>query len=70
LEEGNILLWKQTSVHSTFPLVEGFVATTDVTKKSEVDASFARFLGSGKVGVVVNNAGTMGPVDWVEDPEE
>lgn len=64
------LLHTKASIESKFPGVEIFVASTDVTKKSEVDAAFANFIGRGRVDVVVSNAGAMGPSESVEDAEE
>ncbi|KAL2871623.1 SDR family oxidoreductase [Aspergillus lucknowensis] len=52
-----------------------FVASTDVTKKSEVDAAFEKFVstdtdaGSTKVDILVSNAATTGPFEGVEDSD-
>ncbi|KAF2801435.1 oxidoreductase [Mytilinidion resinicola] len=59
------LLDTKASIEAKFAGVEVFVASTDVTKKSEVDAAFAALVGDGKIHVVVNNAMTIGPHDPV-----
>ncbi|KAK4241290.1 putative oxidoreductase [Achaetomium macrosporum] len=62
------LLETKASIERQYPGVEVFVASTDVTKKSEVDAAFAKFLGTdGKVDVVVSNAAIIGPQESVRD---
>ncbi|KAL3424642.1 short chain dehydrogenase reductase [Phlyctema vagabunda] len=61
------LLDTKASIEHKFPGVEVFVAVTDVTKKSDVDTAFAKFVGDGKVHVVVSNAAAMGPVETVQD---
>lgn len=43
------------------------MASTDVTKKSDVDTAFSRFLGDGKLNVLVSNAAMAGPAESVED---
>jgi len=43
------------------------VASTDVTKKIEVDAAFAKFVGDGKIHVLVSNAAMTGPYESVRD---
>ena len=58
------ILTTKVSLNEDFPDVEIFVASTDITKKSEVDAAFAGFLGAdGKIDVLVSNAATIGPQD-------
>jgi NAD(P)-dependent dehydrogenase (short-subunit alcohol dehydrogenase family) len=65
------LLSTKAAIEREFPGVEAFVASTDVTKKNEVDTSFARFLGSdGKIDIMVSNAGHMGPPESVADADE
>ena len=64
------LLDTQADIARDFPSVDIFVAPTDITRRSEVDAAFANFIGSDKVNIVVSNAGSMGPSDSVEDAEE
>ncbi|RFU26478.1 hypothetical protein B7463_g9865, partial [Scytalidium lignicola] len=61
------LLDTKASIEHKFSDVEVFVASTDVTKKSEVDAAFARFVGNQKVHVLVSNAAIIGPQDPVRD---
>ncbi|KAK4156570.1 hypothetical protein C8A00DRAFT_40963 [Chaetomidium leptoderma] len=58
----------KASLERQFPNLAVFVAPTDVTKKSDVDAAFAGFLSRGeKVDVVVSNAATAGPRESVAD---
>ncbi|KAL5331348.1 hypothetical protein ACEPPN_000878 [Leptodophora sp. 'Broadleaf-Isolate-01'] len=47
--------------------VEIFVASTDVTDRSQVDTAFSKFVGNGEINVLVNNAATVGPLDHVKD---
>jgi len=66
------LLDTKASLNDEFPEVEVFVSSTDVTKKVEVDNTFAAFTGNGKLDVVVSNAGIIGPHEAIgdTDPEE
>ncbi|KAH6849929.1 hypothetical protein B0I37DRAFT_100568 [Chaetomium sp. MPI-CAGE-AT-0009] len=60
------LLATQAAIQCEFPGVDVFVAPTDVTRKSEVDAAFAGFLGShGTLDVVVSGAAVTGPLEPV-----
>ena len=61
------LLDTKASIEHKFADVEVFVASTDVTKKSEVDAAFAKFVGDGKIHVLISNAAMIGPQDPVRD---
>jgi NAD(P)-dependent dehydrogenase (short-subunit alcohol dehydrogenase family) len=61
------LLGAKASIEHQFADVEVFVASTDVTKKSEVDAAFANFVGDGKMHVLVTCAAMIGPQDPVRD---
>jgi NAD(P)-dependent dehydrogenase (short-subunit alcohol dehydrogenase family) len=61
------LLDTKASIEHKFPNVEVFVASTDVTKKSEVDAAFAKFVDDGKIHVLVSCAAMIGPQDPVRD---
>jgi NAD(P)-dependent dehydrogenase (short-subunit alcohol dehydrogenase family) len=61
------LLDTKASIEHKFPDVEVFVASTDVTNKNEVDAAFAKFVGDGKIHVLVSNAAMIGPQDPVRD---
>nr|POE90238.1 nadp-dependent 3-hydroxy acid dehydrogenase [Quercus suber] len=66
------LLDTKASIEHDFKNVEVFVAPTDVTKKSEVDAAFERFVGHGQVDVMVSNAamtGNMDPIRTVDGEE-
>jgi NAD(P)-dependent dehydrogenase (short-subunit alcohol dehydrogenase family) len=61
------LLDTKASIEDEFAAVEVFVASADVTNKSEVDAAFAKFVGDGKIHVVVSNAAMIGPLEPVAD---
>jgi NAD(P)-dependent dehydrogenase (short-subunit alcohol dehydrogenase family) len=61
------LLDTKASIEHKFAGVKVFVASTDVTNKDEVDAAFAKFVGDGKLHVVVSNAAMVGPQDPVKD---
>ncbi|PMD53583.1 putative oxidoreductase [Hyaloscypha bicolor E] len=61
------LLDTQASIGHKFANVEVFVAPTDVTKKSEVDAAFAKFAGDGKIHVLVSGAAIIGPQEPAGD---
>ncbi|KAK9415769.1 putative oxidoreductase [Seiridium unicorne] len=66
------LLDTKASIELKFAAVEVFVASTDVTNKSEVDSAFAKFAGDGKIHVLVSNAAIIGPMEPPRDgdPEE
>ncbi|RMZ91917.1 hypothetical protein DV736_g862, partial [Chaetothyriales sp. CBS 134916] len=49
-----------------FAGVEVFAASADVMKKSKVDEAFAKFVGDGKIDVLVSNMVMIGPQDPVE----
>ena len=61
------LLDTKASIEHKFPDVGVFVASTDVTNKNEVDVAFAKFVGDGKIHVLVSNAAMIGPQDPVRD---
>lgn len=64
------LLETKAAIQREFPAVDVFVASADVTRKSEVDAAFDGFLGSGgqgKLDVVVSGAAVTGPLDSVAE---
>ncbi|KAF2160399.1 hypothetical protein M409DRAFT_70542 [Zasmidium cellare ATCC 36951] len=64
------LLDTKASIEKQYPGVEVFVASTDITNKSQVDDAFKKFAGNGKIDVVVSNAAFTGPPDTVEEAEE
>jgi NAD(P)-dependent dehydrogenase (short-subunit alcohol dehydrogenase family) len=64
------LLYIKAAIERDFPSAEVFIASTDITKKSEVDVAFEEFLGERKVDVLVSNAGSMEPSESVEDENE
>lgn len=57
----------KASIEQKFAHVEVFAASTDVINKAEVDAAFTKFLGKGRVDVLVSNAAVIGPQDPVRD---
>ncbi|KAJ5680858.1 Glucose/ribitol dehydrogenase [Penicillium majusculum] len=59
------LLETKSSIEKTFPNVEVFVAPTDVTNKSQVDAAFAEFAGDGSIDILVSGAAVIGPQEAV-----
>ncbi|KAL6717689.1 hypothetical protein ACLMJK_005604 [Lecanora helva] len=62
------LLDTKASIERKHPSVEVFIASTDVTKQSDVDTAFADFVGKeGKIDVLVSNAATVGPKESVRD---
>lgn len=61
------LLDTKASIEHKFSTVDVFVAATDITKKSEVDVAFAKFVGTGKIHVLVSNAAVVGPLESVRD---
>ena len=63
------LLDTKASIEHRFPGVEVLTAPTDITKKDEVDAAFAKSVGSGEIDVLVSNAAMIGPQDSVKDVE-
>jgi NAD(P)-dependent dehydrogenase (short-subunit alcohol dehydrogenase family) len=59
------LLDTKATIEQKCPGVDVFVASTDITKKSEVDDAFAKFLGDTKLNVLISNAGMSGPLEGV-----
>lgn len=59
------LLETKASIEKTFPDVKVFVAPTDVTNKSQVDAAFAEFAGDGSIDILVSGAAVIGPQESV-----
>lgn len=57
----------KASIEQKFPSVEVFIAPTDVTEKSQVNAAVARFVGDGKIDILVSNTAIIGPQDPVKD---
>lgn len=56
-------------IENKFPSVEIITISTDVTKKSDVDAAFSHFSGNGKVNVLIHSAATIGPKKTVADAD-
>ncbi|KAF3766648.1 NAD(P)-binding protein [Cryphonectria parasitica EP155] len=52
-------------IEKTYPGVEVVIISADITKKSDVDAAFAKFAGSGKIDTLIHSAATIGPKDAV-----
>ena len=67
------LLSTKARLEKEFAGVEIFVASTDITKKDEVEAAFSSFFGGdkskGKLDVLVSNAAMIGPQDPIADVE-
>ncbi|EXJ79236.1 hypothetical protein A1O3_08737 [Capronia epimyces CBS 606.96] len=63
------LLDNKAFINNKFPDVEVFTFSTDVTKKSDVDAAFSQFAGTGKINVLVHSAATIGPKETVADAD-
>lgn len=61
------LLETKASIAEKFANIEVFVASTDVTDKSQVDTAFASFAGSAKIDILVSGAAMIGPHDPVRD---
>ena len=61
------LLDTKASIEHAFANIEVFAASTDITKKSEVDEAFSKFAGDGKIHVLVSNAAIIGPMNPVKD---
>ena len=66
------LLDTKASIENKYSGVEVFVASTDVTNKSQVDTAFSNFAGDGKIQVLVSNAAMVGPLEGVSvvDPDK
>lgn len=66
------LLENKAFIEAKFPGVEVFTMSTDITKKSDVDAAFSKFSGDGKIDVLVHSAARIGPKEpvAVADGEE
>lgn len=63
------LLDNKAWIEEKFPDTLVFTMTADVTKKGEVDASFARFSAHHKIDVLVHSAAAVGPKDAVTDAD-
>ncbi|ETS85544.1 hypothetical protein PFICI_03569 [Pestalotiopsis fici W106-1] len=64
------LLDTKASILEKHPDIEVITAPTDVTKQSEVDAAFAKFLGEdGKLDILVSNAAVSGPRENVSEAD-
>ena len=61
------LLETKARIEKEFPNVEVIAASADITKKSDVDAAFAKVVGDGKIHVLISNAGLMGPLVPIKD---
>ncbi|ROV88560.1 hypothetical protein VMCG_10377 [Cytospora schulzeri] len=59
------LIENKAFIEDKFPGVEVFILSTDVTKKSDVDAAIYRFSGDGKINVLVHSAAVAGPTEPV-----
>ncbi|PQE21799.1 oxidoreductase short chain dehydrogenase reductase family protein [Rutstroemia sp. NJR-2017a BBW] len=63
------LLENKAYIEKHYPGVEVFIMSTDVTKKTEVDAAFAQFAGTGKIDVLVHSAATIGAKEPVTEAD-
>ncbi|KIW42304.1 uncharacterized protein PV06_05866 [Exophiala oligosperma] len=63
------LLETKADIEDRFSGVEVFIAPTDVTSKSEVDAAFKSFIGEGELNVLVHGAANVGPLDGTDAVE-
>ncbi|KAF9031108.1 NAD(P)-binding protein [Hymenopellis radicata] len=61
------LLDNKAFIENKFPSVEVFTISTDVTKKSDVDAAVSQFAADGKINVLVHSAAAVGPKETVAD---
>jgi NAD(P)-dependent dehydrogenase (short-subunit alcohol dehydrogenase family) len=61
------LIDTKASITKLFPEIDVFVASTDVTDKSQVDAAFAKFAGHGSIDILVSGAAVIGPQDAIGD---
>lgn len=61
------LIETKATINHKFPNVDVFVASTDVTKKSDADKAFAKFVGARKVHILISNAAMTGPHEPVSD---
>lgn len=59
------LLDNKAFIEKTYPGVEVVTFSADVTKKSDIDAAFASFAGSGKIDTLIHAAATIGPKENV-----
>lgn len=59
------LLDTKASIEDKFAHTEVFVKPTDVTKRTDMEAAFSKFVGDGKIDVLVSNAAMIGPQDPV-----
>lgn len=61
------LLETKAGIEEKFGGVEVLVASTDVTKKAEVNGAFSKLVGDGKIHVLVSNAAMTGPLENAKD---
>jgi NAD(P)-dependent dehydrogenase (short-subunit alcohol dehydrogenase family) len=61
------LLDTKASIERDHEDVHVSTAPTDVTKKSEVEAAFAAFLGDDKLDILVHGAAVVGPMESVQN---
>ncbi|KAI0382482.1 NAD(P)-binding protein [Hypomontagnella monticulosa] len=63
------LLDNKAFIEDKYPGVEVFTMSADVTKKSDMDAAFAQFAGSGKINVLVHSAAVIGPKESIAEAD-
>ncbi|KAL8924488.1 MAG: hypothetical protein Q9172_002653 [Xanthocarpia lactea] len=61
------LLDTKASIELKFPGIQVVVSSTDVTKKSDVNAAFSKCVGDGEIHVLVSNAAMIGPQNPIRD---
>ena len=61
------LLDTKASIDLKFSGIQVLVSSTDVTKKSDVDAAFSKCVGDGEIHVLVSNAAMIGPQNPIRD---
>lgn len=61
------LVETKASILDKYPQTEVVAVPTDVTKKSDVDAAFAKVIGDGKLHVLISGAAIIGPQEPIKE---
>ncbi|KAF2691754.1 oxidoreductase [Lentithecium fluviatile CBS 122367] len=61
------LLDTKASIEEKFPGVEVLIRPTDITDKKGVDEAFAKFVGDGKLHILVHGAAMIGPQEPIKE---
>ncbi|KEF57303.1 uncharacterized protein A1O9_05220 [Exophiala aquamarina CBS 119918] len=64
------LLDTKASIDQSFTDIEVSIFSIDITKKAEVDETFVRFIGDGKLHILVSNAASIGPQDPIDQADD